>query len=198
MSRKSKIDKLGIGAKLCAYAQGGMPHNEIIEKVRREHAGAGLSFSQVSRYLTKHTANNANEPPPSAIIKQVSIETFREALLDVVNEAKSNYERYRDDPKGGWAWFKHWLSSVDTMGKAVGGYTPEGQVNVAVGVFPYKRSPNEKDFCPYKRGYCPLEDGESFEDHLKRYEAVFQSIEDARICPHCGKLENEKEMNTNV
>ena len=177
MGRKSKIDKLGVGLKVVAYAQAGTPHNEIIEKVKREHTGAVLTLNQVSKYLAGHIDSKGSEPPPSAIIKQVSLETFRGALLEVYNEARVNYERFRDDPKAGWAWFKHWLSSVDSMGKAVGGYTPDSQINIDIGVSPYKRSPNEKDFCPYKRGYCPLESGESFEDAMKRYRDYYQSLE---------------------
>ena len=171
MGRKSKIDKLGIGPKLCAYAQGGMPHDEIIEKVRREHAGTVLSLNQVSKYLAGHINSIDTEPPPSAIIKQVSIATFRELLLDAINEARSSYEKYRDDPKAGWAWFKHYLDSLNSMGKVVGGYAPENQVNIGVQI-DHAADP--------KCAGCPLTKypaGTTFRDTMRDWQEYFDEID---------------------
>ena len=88
------------------------------------------------------------------------------------------YEKYRDDPKAGWAWFKHYLDSLNSMGKVVGGYAPENQVNIGVQV-------GQCATCSLRK---PLA------EQMRESEAYFQSIEDARTCPHCGKLVNEKEM----
>jgi hypothetical protein len=134
VGRISKIDRLGLGLKIIAYASTGMPHDEILEKVEQEHPGTHLTLHHVSRYLLAHNASNAIALPSSTAIQSISIEAFKVELLSAINEARSKYTQYRDDPKAGWAWFKHYLESLDRMGKAVGGYLPDSQVNVGVRV----------------------------------------------------------------
>lgn len=146
MGRQSRIDKHGLGPKVVAYAKAGYPHSEIIAKIKQEHAGIELSFSQVSRYLQAYNANIASEMPPQATdVKEISLAVFREELLAAINTAKSRYAAFKNDPKSGLEWFKVHLSNLDRMAKSLGCYGPDNQVNVGIRV-----DGKQCDGCPYK------------------------------------------------
>lgn len=155
MPRKSKIDQLGLGPKVVAYAQTGLSQDAIIRRIKAEH-DADLSPNNVSWYLKHHSSNICSRPPSPQVVAEITAATFTDALKGAINEAKSKYEELKDDPKAGWAWFKHYLETLDRMGKVVGAYQPEHQVNVQVNNIVSK---------------------EAFEKSLKDSEEYFESLE---------------------
>jgi hypothetical protein len=133
MPRPSKIDTRGLGPKIIAYAQSGVSQEDILKRIAIEHPDASLTPNNLSVYLAKHIKNRDNMPPHPTDIREITVQTFREALRGAINEAMAKYDEYRDDPKAGWAWFKHYLDTLDRMGKAAGAFASDGPtVNVQV------------------------------------------------------------------
>ncbi len=183
MGRISRIERLGLGVKILAYAASGMPHDEILEKVEQEHPGAQLTLHHVSRYLLAHNASTAIAPPSSSAIQSISIEAFKVELLSAINEARSKYNQYRDDPKAGWAWFKHYLESLDRMGKAVGGYQPDSQVNVGVRVDALQTRESIEAALKAK-------DGQQMEPD--RITAILDVLSDLGVTPRPGPIDGRR------
>jgi hypothetical protein len=154
--RKSLIDQLGIGEKIIGYYAGGKDAPQIIAQIAREHQGAILTHDMVERYLKKNSALLDEKRAVSRNNKlEFTVDSIRKAIKDATEEAKTMYESFKDDPKAGWAWFRHYIDTLDRMGKMVGAFAADTQVNVAL-VVPQIGDPRcEK--CPY-RGRLTIEE----------------------------------------
>jgi len=107
MTRKSKVDRLGLGPKIQAYVQSGMTNEQVLRQLRHEHPELTFSASALSRYLTKNPMLTQEESIVIADAHQSlvrttlsSIESVRQALEDTINEVLEKSEELRDDPKG--------------------------------------------------------------------------------------------------
>ena len=181
MGRQSKIDRLGLGAKIMALAMTGMPHDRILKKLKVEHGQTGITYQNLSAFLKTHTLNALSEQPDSlntlselpspTVISELSVKAFREQLGAALSEARGNYDRFKDDPKAGWGWFKNWLDSIDRMGKAVGGFQPETQI--AIGLRIDRMTDSRCRECPLRK----YPEGTTFPEVLKIWEDFFAEID---------------------
>ena len=165
MPRKSLIDQLGLGDKVIGYYAMGRDAPQFITQIAQEHGGVTLTHDMVERYLKRNAALLDKEKAVSRNNKlEFTVESVRKAIAEASAEAKQMYESYKDDPKAGWAWFKHYLETIDRVAKMVGAFAPDTQINLGVQVNVSSKSVAEqaKEFEGYFRS---LESGKSADNH---------------------------------
>ena len=158
MPRKSKIEQLGIGDKVVGYSISGMTNRQIINRIATEHSGARLTEPLLCRYLQRRSAlisQRKGVSQDNAIT--FTLDSIKAELLKTIDEIRAYIEKWPDNPKAGAAGLKLKLDALEKMTRMLGGYAPEGQVNLQLNI-----------------------DTRTIAERAKEYEAYFQSLEGAK------------------
>lgn len=136
MTRQSSIVYADLETEIANLLAKNMRYEDIIEYVDAKF-GVVLSKSALSRFLVKQSTALSELRDEK---QTLTLDAFRQALMDAISEAKNKYDSFKDDPKAGWAWFKHYLDTLDRMGRVVGAFDTETQIN---GPFAVPRDQND-------------------------------------------------------
>lgn len=179
--RRHLIEQYGLGDKVISYSLGGMSYSQIADKLERGH-GLKLTKASVCRWLAKHgeTVTVVRKERTNEELA-LTIDGVKRLISEVFQEVERRLSEFESDPRALVAFLKLKLDVIDRMAKILGAYAPESMV--AVGVVVDHARDSRCEICPFD------EKGKTLAERIKVYAAHFQSLEDARICPHCGIAE---------
>lgn len=160
----------------------------------------GVSVSSIHRLLARHKSTlmhalaQTNQPNQNEVTAALVVAAIPEAterimamtkdltvskMQQVLEQCESQYNQLKDaSPQLAGAYLKEMRQTLESLGR----WLNIENLNIDVQV---DRARDER--CQH----CPYDEGKTIMDQIKEAEAYFQRIEDARVCPHCGKADKE-------